>query len=108
MVLVSFWVTPLSPSERCFVFVSQVFGFEVPKKLVGVASKVLIPRDAWSDKASYDATRSKLAGMFKENFVKFVTVRPQKYPAQPSIFDNFSFHTVIFFGAMTMIFLVYS
>ena len=53
----------------------QVFGFEVPADLPGVPSKVLNPRDAWSDQKSYDATRIKLAGMFKDNFTKFVKVR---------------------------------
>ncbi|CAN0439925.1 unnamed protein product, partial [Hapterophycus canaliculatus] len=50
----------------------QVFGFEVPTELPGVPTKVLNPRDAWSDKDGYDATRTRLAGMFKDNFTKFV------------------------------------
>lgn len=54
--------------------VRQVFGFEVPAELPGVPAKVLNPREAWSDKKGYDATRTKLAGMFKENFTKFVKV----------------------------------
>ncbi|CAN0063027.1 unnamed protein product [Ectocarpus sp. 4 AP-2014] len=49
-----------------------VFGFEVPAELPGVPAKVLNPREAWSDKEGYDATRTKLAGMFKDNFTKFV------------------------------------
>lgn len=53
----------------------QVFGFEVPQELPNVPSKVLNPREAWSDKASYDATRTKLGDMFKNNFTKFVKVR---------------------------------
>lgn len=52
----------------------KVFGFEVPAKLPGVEAKVLNPREAWSDKAAYDATRIKLADMFKNNFTKFVKV----------------------------------
>ena len=60
---------------RAAVHVRQVFGFEVPAELPGVPSKVLNPRDAWSDKESYDTTRPKLAGMFKDNFTKFVKVR---------------------------------
>ena len=55
--------------------VPKVFGFEVPAEVPGVPSKVLNPRDAWSDKESYDTTRTKLAGMFKDNFTKFVKVR---------------------------------
>lgn len=64
---------------RCFPSLvcrsDQVFGFEVPAKLPGVPAKVLSPREAWSDKKGYDATRTKLAGMFKDNFTKFVKVR---------------------------------
>lgn len=60
---------------RAAARVPQVFGFEVPADLPGVPSKVLNPRDAWSDKESYDSTRTKLAGMFKDNFTKFVKVR---------------------------------
>lgn len=52
----------------------QVFGFEVPADLPRVPSKVLNPREAWTDKESYDATRTKLADMFKKNFTKFVKV----------------------------------
>ena len=63
------------PHHPAAVRVPQVFGFEVPADLPGVPSKVLNPRDAWSDKASYDTTRTKLAGMFKDNFTKFVKVR---------------------------------
>lgn len=51
-----------------------MFGFEVPAELSGVPAKVLNPRDAWSDKKLYDETREKLAGMFKNNFTKFVKV----------------------------------
>lgn len=59
-----------------FVYVPlQVFGFEVPAELPRVPSEVLNPREAWSDKAGYDATRIKLAGMFKDNYTKFVKVR---------------------------------
>ena len=36
-----------------------------------VFQNVCNPRDAWSDKDAYDAQASKLAGMFKENFVKY-------------------------------------
>lgn len=52
--------------------VDPVFGFEIPKSLPGIDSKVLNPREAWSDKDAYDAQRLKLAGMFKKNFTKYV------------------------------------
>nr|AIT70089.1 phosphoenolpyruvate carboxykinase [Sargassum horneri] len=58
-----------------------VFGFEVPQELPNVPSKVLNPREAWSDKASYDATRTKLGDMFKNNFTKFVKPGMTDYTA---------------------------
>ena len=51
--------------------VDPVFGFEVPTALEGVPSDVCDPRQAWADKDAYDAQRAELAGMFKENFVKY-------------------------------------
>lgn len=48
------------------------FGFEVPLELHGVPTETLYPEQTWSDKEAYKATADKLAGMFKENFKKFV------------------------------------
>jgi ATP-dependent phosphoenolpyruvate carboxykinase len=48
-----------------------VFGFDVPTTLGEIPAETLTPRLAWSDKDAYDADAAKLAGMFKENFVKF-------------------------------------
>uniref|UniRef100_K3XBX7 phosphoenolpyruvate carboxykinase (ATP) n=1 Tax=Globisporangium ultimum (strain ATCC 200006 / CBS 805.95 / DAOM BR144) TaxID=431595 RepID=K3XBX7_GLOUD len=50
-----------------------LFGFSVPKALGSVPQSVLNPREAWSDKAAYDATAKKLAGMFQKNFTKYVS-----------------------------------
>ena len=47
------------------------FGLNVPADIEGVPSKVLRPRETWSDKSAYDAQAGKLAGMFRENFKKF-------------------------------------
>lgn len=48
------------------------FGFQVPLALPGVPTEVLNPVDVWSDKQAFESTADKLAGMFKDNFKKFV------------------------------------
>lgn len=48
-----------------------VFGFEIPAECPGVPAEVLNPRDAWADKALYDAKCKELAGLFTANFKKF-------------------------------------
>jgi len=48
-----------------------VFGVEVPTACPGVPPEVLIPRNAWKDKGSYDATAAKLARLFQENFKQY-------------------------------------
>eukprot|EP00941_MAST-03F_sp_MAST-3F-sp1_P003962 g3962.t1 len=47
----------------------EVFGFQVPTELPGVASSVCNPR--WEDGAAYDKQAQKLADMFKDNFKKY-------------------------------------
>jgi len=44
-----------------------VFGIGVVSECPEVPREVLTPRDTWSDKASYDATARKLAGLFRAN-----------------------------------------
>ena len=50
-----------------------VFNLSVPKRLEGVDSSILNPRNTWTDKKKYDETRDKLASMFVENFKKYIT-----------------------------------
>jgi phosphoenolpyruvate carboxykinase (ATP) len=45
-----------------------IFGFDAPTACEGVPPEMLVPRNTWSDKASYDATARKLAGLFQGNF----------------------------------------
>ncbi len=51
--------------------VDEVFGFEVPVSIPGVASTLLDPRSTWSDSAVYDAKARELAKMFRDNFECF-------------------------------------
>jgi phosphoenolpyruvate carboxykinase (ATP) len=48
-----------------------VFGFAVPTDCSDVPAEILTPRHTWGDKASYDATARKLAGLFRDNFTKY-------------------------------------
>jgi len=49
----------------------SVFGLSIPKSCPGVAQEVLNPRNAWADKAAYDATARHLVERFRKNFEQF-------------------------------------
>ncbi len=44
------------------------FGLEVIAECPGAPSEAMLPRDSWEDKAAYDQTAIKLAGLFRKNF----------------------------------------
>jgi phosphoenolpyruvate carboxykinase (ATP) len=48
-----------------------VFGLDVVTECPNVPSEILIPRNVWSDKAAYEATAKKLAGLFATNFAAY-------------------------------------
>ncbi|WP_420548703.1 phosphoenolpyruvate carboxykinase [Curvivirga sp.] len=47
------------------------FGLHIPASCPDVPDEVLQPKNTWEDKAAYDATASKLRGLFEENFKQF-------------------------------------
>ncbi|KAF4037402.1 Phosphoenolpyruvate carboxykinase [Phytophthora infestans] len=55
------------------------FGFSVPKKLGEISENVLNTSEAWSEKEAYDVTAKKLAGMFQENFKRYVSTGVTDY-----------------------------
>jgi phosphoenolpyruvate carboxykinase (ATP) len=48
-----------------------VFGIGVVAECPGVPGDVLTPRDTWADRAGYDTTARKLAGLFLANFRQY-------------------------------------
>jgi phosphoenolpyruvate carboxykinase (ATP) len=61
-----------------------VFGFEVPRAVPGVDTRLLDPRSTWDDGDAYDAKARELADLFRQNFEKFGDVDPEVAAAGPS------------------------
>jgi phosphoenolpyruvate carboxykinase (ATP) len=54
-------------------FVTEpVFGLQVPARVEGVPSEVLMPRETWADKAAYDAKAADLKAKFDANYEKYM------------------------------------
>jgi phosphoenolpyruvate carboxykinase (ATP) len=58
-----------------------VFGFEVPRAIDGVPSRLLDPRSTWSDPSAYDVQSARLAVMFQENFEQYADGVPDEVAA---------------------------
>lgn len=55
-----------------------IFGLHIPKKVNGVPSTILIPKNTWTDPKAYDAKAKELAEMFHENFKQFTDKADKK------------------------------
>jgi phosphoenolpyruvate carboxykinase (ATP) len=63
-----------------------VFGVGVVRECPDVPREVLTPRETWADKAAYDATARKLAGLFAANFEQYKdAVSEEVRTALPSV-----------------------
>jgi ATP-dependent phosphoenolpyruvate carboxykinase len=47
------------------------FSFDVVSECPNVPAEILIPRNVWADKAAFDATAKKPAGLFTKNFAAY-------------------------------------
>lgn len=54
-----------------------IFGYEIPKQLTGVDSKLLHPKSLWKNPAEYDEARKILAQLFVDNFESYAQAGPQ-------------------------------
>ena len=48
-----------------------IFGLQVPTSCPDVPSKILVPKNTWSDQAAFETTARKLAKLFNDNFAKY-------------------------------------
>jgi phosphoenolpyruvate carboxykinase (ATP) len=58
-----------------------LFNLEVPTHIAGVPDDVLMPRNAWADKAQYDTQILKLAKLFKNNMMEYADRCPYEVKA---------------------------
>ncbi|MDR1194113.1 MAG: phosphoenolpyruvate carboxykinase (ATP) [Peptococcaceae bacterium] len=57
--------------EKIPTVTEPFFGLSVPTACPGAPAGILLPRDAWADKAEYDKTAKSLAERFRQNFARF-------------------------------------
>lgn len=61
------------------------FNIAIPKKLHGVPTELLNPRDAWEDKDAYDKQAHHLAELFVGNFKRFKASKTEIVNAGPTV-----------------------
>ena len=61
----------------------NLFNLDVPIEVDGVPSEILVPKNTWDNKDSYDYSAKQLAQMFVENFKKFENVSSEIIDAGP-------------------------
>ncbi|NLI20426.1 MAG: phosphoenolpyruvate carboxykinase (ATP) [Clostridiales bacterium] len=69
--------------EKSEFVLDPIFNVMVPKSCPGVSPEVLSPREFWADKAAYEETARKLAGMFQKNFTKYTNMDQKIIDAGP-------------------------
>ncbi|MEM7756144.1 MAG: phosphoenolpyruvate carboxykinase (ATP), partial [Planctomycetota bacterium] len=63
-----------------------VFGVNTVTKVTGVPDEMLVPKNTWADKSSFEETANKLANLFVENFKTYeeASTRPSSKPGPRS------------------------
>jgi len=62
-----------------------IFGLHIPRSVPGVDTKLLTPRETWTDKNAYDAKARQLAELFNRNFGKFSSATAEVKAAGPKV-----------------------
>ncbi|ALX48434.1 phosphoenolpyruvate carboxykinase (ATP) [Lentibacillus amyloliquefaciens] len=62
----------------------DIFGLDIPVHVPGVPDEVLVPKNAWSDKDSYEKEAKSLALKFHDNFTQFTEASEAIQNAGPS------------------------
>ena len=58
--------------DSCLFRKDTNFGFDVPTSALGVDSKILDPRNNWTNKAAYDKSAKQLVKLFVDNFKQYL------------------------------------